>query len=55
MLDLDPDVGRGLRSFMGIDEDYFTATPSEPSGEGALALIRETLRKLCGRPEHGAG
>ena len=52
MLDLDPDFGRGLKSFMGIDDEYFTATAPEPSCDG-LVPIRETLRKLCGRGERG--
>ncbi len=50
MLDVDPDLGHGLKAHVGIDEDYFTGVAPEPSAH-ELTLIRETLRKLCGRSE----
>ena len=50
MLDVNPDLGQGLKTHLGIDDDYFTGVAPEPS-VAELAEIRETLRKLCGRPE----
>jgi hypothetical protein len=50
MLDLAPDLGRGLKSQLGIDDDYFTGVAPEPY-VAELAEIRGTLRKLSGRPE----
>ena len=50
MLDVDPDLDHGLKTHLGIDEDCFTGVAPEPSAHEPT-LIRETLRKLCGRSE----
>jgi hypothetical protein len=52
MLDVNPDLGQGLKTQLGIDDDYFTGVAPEPT-VAELAEIRKTLRKLCGRPERG--
>ncbi len=48
-LDLDPAVGDVLKEQLGIEEDYFSSAPIEPSQAG-LAEIRATLRRICRRP-----
>jgi hypothetical protein len=50
MLDVNPDLGPGLKAHLGIDDDYFTGVAPGPSVE-ELAEIRATLRKISGRPE----
>jgi hypothetical protein len=50
MLDVNPDLGQGLKTYLGIDDDYFTGVPPEPS-VAELTEIRGSLRRLCGRPE----
>jgi len=54
VLDVDPEVGRHLKRELGIDEDYYTSVAPEPTDE-QLALVRKTLRSLCGRPEPREG
>jgi hypothetical protein len=49
-LDADPEVGRHLKTQMGIVGDYYTTVAPETTDE-QLALIRKALQSLCGRPE----
>ena len=50
-LDVEPGQGRYLKRAMGISREYFTAIAPEP-GHDELAAIRDSLRRLCERPEH---
>jgi hypothetical protein len=47
-MDGDPDESRVLMERMGIADEYFTAIAPDPT-EKELGVIREQLRKLCGR------
>jgi hypothetical protein len=47
-LDNDPRESEVMKLWMGIDRDYFSAIPPEPT-ELELAAIRKTLRQLCVR------
>ena len=46
-LDVDPQAGQRVKSELGIDRDYFTAVPPEPSDAEAERLLAE-LRLLTG-------
>ena len=50
MLDVDPNLDHDLKPQSGSDEDCFTGIAPEQSVH-ELKLIREAIRKLCGRPE----
>jgi hypothetical protein len=53
-LDLDPEVGDALKDQLGIEEDYYSAAPVDPTPAG-LEEIRASLRRICGRPRAWGG
>jgi hypothetical protein len=53
-LDLDPAVADALKEQLGIEKDYFSAAPIEPTPAG-LEEIRATLRRICRRPRAWGG
>jgi hypothetical protein len=48
-LDLDPAMGDALKEQLGIEDDYYSAAPVDPTPAG-LKEIRATLRRICRRP-----
>lgn len=53
-LNLHPAVGDALKEQLGIEKDYFAATPIEPTPAG-LEEIRATLRRIYRRPRAWGG
>jgi hypothetical protein len=53
-LDLDPAVGDALKEQLGIEDDYYSAAPVEPTPAG-LEEIRACLRRICRRPRAWGG
>jgi hypothetical protein len=53
-LDLDPAVGDALKEQLGIEDDYYSAAPVEPTPV-ELEQIRATLRRICSRPRAWGG
>jgi hypothetical protein len=49
-MDADPRESRAKMAMMGIAHDYYTAIAPDPT-EKELVVIRQQLRRLCGRPE----
>jgi hypothetical protein len=48
-LDADPVEIKARKEQMGIDDDYHTAIPPDPT-DYELQGIRDQLRAICGRP-----
>jgi hypothetical protein len=53
-LDLDPAVGDALKEQLGIEDDYYSAAPVDPTPAG-LEEIRASLRRICRRPRAWGG
>jgi hypothetical protein len=53
-LDLDPAVGDALKEQLGIEDNYYSAAPVEPTTSG-LEEIRASLRRICRRPRAWGG
>jgi hypothetical protein len=53
-LDLDPAVGDALKEQLGIEDDYYSVAPVEPT-PAVLEEIRASLRRICRRPRAWGG
>ena len=53
-LDLDPEAGDALKDQLGIDKDYYSAAPVDPTPAG-LEEILPSLRRICRRPRAWGG
>jgi hypothetical protein len=53
-LDLDPAVSNALKEQLGIEDDYYSAAPVDPTAAG-LEEIRASLRRICRRPRAWGG
>jgi hypothetical protein len=51
-VDKDPRFSADLKAYMGIDKGYFSAIAPDPS-DSELAMIRQTLAEILGRPGEG--
>jgi len=47
-------VGDALKEQLGIEDDYYSAAPVEPTPAG-LEEIRASLRRICRRPRAWGG
>jgi hypothetical protein len=50
LLDVDPEIGRGVKELLGIDKDYYVAVPPDPTDE-EMEGIWKTLHELTRNTE----